>query len=124
MLKTQLTKVLEKGMIVGLANHTVLIRKNETEIAIEDSGSPIKDKEGKTTGGVLIFRDITERKKAEEELRESEERFSKAFHNSPVPQIITRVGDFRYVDSNESVLRLLEYSRQEIIGTLQPSLTY
>jgi PAS domain S-box-containing protein len=63
------SKVLEKGMIVGLANQTVLIRKNKTEIAIEDSGSPIKDKEGKTTGGVLIFRDITERKKVEELLR-------------------------------------------------------
>jgi PAS domain S-box-containing protein len=59
-------KVLEKGMIVGLANHTVLIRKNGTEIAIDDSGAPIRDKEGKTTGVVLIFRDITERKKAEE----------------------------------------------------------
>ena len=47
------SKVLEKGMIVGLANQTVLIRKNKTEIAIEDSGSPIKDKEGKTTGACL-----------------------------------------------------------------------
>jgi len=59
-------KVLEKGLVVGLANHTVLIRKNKTEVAIDDSGAPIKDKEGKTTGVVLIFRDITERKKAEE----------------------------------------------------------
>ncbi len=63
------SKVLEMGMIVGLANHTVLIRKNKTEVAIDDSGAPIKDKEGKTTGVVLIFRDITERKKAEESLR-------------------------------------------------------
>ena len=60
------TKVLEKGMIVGLANHTILIRKDGTEVAIDDSGAPIKNKDGKTTGVVLIFRDITERKKAEE----------------------------------------------------------
>jgi PAS domain S-box-containing protein len=109
-------KVLEKGMIVGLANHTVLIRKDSTEVPIDDSGAPIKDKEGKTMGVVLIFRDITERKKNEEAIRESEERFSKAFHNSPVPQIITRFGDWRYVDANESVLRLLEYSREELLG--------
>ena len=70
----------------------------------------------KATGVVLVFRDIAERKKAEEELRESEERFSKAFHNSPVPQIITRVGDFRYVDANDSVLRLLRFSRGELVG--------
>lgn len=60
------SKVLEKGMIVGLANHTVLIRKDGTEVAIDDSGAPIRDKDGKTAGVVLIFRDITERKKAED----------------------------------------------------------
>ena len=59
-------KVLEKGLIVGLANHTVLLRKDGSELPIDDSGAPIKDKDGKTTGVVLIFRDITERKKAED----------------------------------------------------------
>ena len=68
-------KVLEKGMIVGLANHTVLIRKDQTEVPIDDSGAPIKDKEGKTTGVVLIFRDITERKKNEKTLQENEVKF-------------------------------------------------
>jgi PAS domain S-box-containing protein len=59
--------VLREGMVVGLANHTVLIRKNGEEVPIDDSGAPIKDKEGKTTGVVLVFRDITERKKIEDE---------------------------------------------------------
>jgi PAS domain S-box-containing protein len=62
-------RVLKKGAIVGLANHTVLIKKNGTEIPIDDSGAPIKDKDGKVTGVVLIFRDITERKKVEEMLK-------------------------------------------------------
>ncbi|HEX7482728.1 MAG TPA: PAS domain S-box protein, partial [Candidatus Bathyarchaeia archaeon] len=65
-------KVLKKGQIVGLANHTTLIRQNGTEVPIDDSGAPIKDKDGKTTGVVLIFRDITERRKAEEALNQSE----------------------------------------------------
>ncbi len=59
-------RVLKEGMVVGLANHTVLIQKDGSEVPIDDSGAPIKDKDGKTTGVVLIFRDITERKKAEE----------------------------------------------------------
>ena len=50
-----------------MANHTVLVQKDGKEIPIDDSGAPIKDREGKTTGVVLIFRDITERKKAEDE---------------------------------------------------------
>ncbi len=59
-------RVLREGMVVGLANHTVLIQKNGDVVPIDDSGAPIKDKDGQTTGVVLIFRDITERKKAEE----------------------------------------------------------
>ncbi len=60
-------KVLELGAIVGLANHTVLIRKDGTEAPIDDSGAPIKDSDDKIMGVVLVFRDITERKRAEDE---------------------------------------------------------
>ena len=75
--------VLENGVVVGLANHTILVKKDKTEIPIDDSGAPIKDKDGKTTGVVLIFRDITERKKAEETVRENEQRLK--FHAENIP---------------------------------------
>ncbi|MBA4372794.1 MAG: hypothetical protein C0402_08000 [Thermodesulfovibrio sp.] len=61
-------KVLESGLIVGLANHTALIRKDGTEIIIEDSAAPIRDRSSKTSGVVLVFRDVTEKHKMEEEL--------------------------------------------------------
>ena len=64
-LKAQL-KSSREGIVVGLANHTILIQRDGTEVPIDDSGAPIKDKEGNITGVVLIFRDITERKKTEE----------------------------------------------------------
>jgi PAS domain S-box-containing protein len=63
--ESPITKVLREGMIVGLANHTILIKKDGTEVPIDDSGAPIRDKEGNTLGVVLAFRDITERKRAE-----------------------------------------------------------
>jgi len=55
-------------MIAGLANHTILVQKGGKEVPIDDSGAPIKDDQGTIEGVVLVFRDITERKKSEEEL--------------------------------------------------------
>ena len=65
-------KVLQQGIICSLANHTVLIKQDGTEISIDDSGAPIKNSDGITTGVVLVFRDITERRKAEKVLRQME----------------------------------------------------
>ena len=61
-------KVIRSGLIVGLANHTVLITKDGDRRAIEDSGAPIKGRDNQVTGVVLVFRDVTEKRKVEEEL--------------------------------------------------------
>ena len=62
-------KVMKHGLVVGLANHTLLIRKDGTEVPIDDSGAPIRDGNGTFCGVVLVFRDFSERKQAERELR-------------------------------------------------------
>jgi PAS domain S-box-containing protein len=56
-------KVLSTGKVIELANHTLLISRDGTERVIADSGAPIKDKDGKTIGVVLVFRDTTEKQK-------------------------------------------------------------
>jgi PAS domain S-box-containing protein len=71
------TKVLQAGNVVGLGNHTILVRKDGTEVAIDDSGAPIKDESGNISGVVLVFRDITERKQAEEALRRAHDELEK-----------------------------------------------
>lgn len=53
-------RVLREGRIVGLANHTVLRRRTGEELAIDDSGAPIRDASGHLHGAVLVFRDLTE----------------------------------------------------------------
>jgi PAS domain S-box-containing protein len=68
------TKVLREGTIVGLANHTVLVAKDGTERPIDDSAAPIRDAEGRIIGVVLVFRDVTERRRAEQALREADRR--------------------------------------------------
>ncbi len=64
-LEDPVKRVLAEGRIIGLANHTLLIARDGTEHPIDDSASPIRDAEGTILGVVLIFRDITERKRAE-----------------------------------------------------------
>ena len=60
------TRVLETGGVVGLANHTVLLARDGRRIPIDDSGAPIRAGNGPIDGVVLVFRDVTERKRAEE----------------------------------------------------------
>jgi PAS domain S-box-containing protein len=64
-------KVVELGVIVGLANHTLLISKDGSETPIDDSGAPIRDADGTLRGVVLVFRDFSEHKAAGAALREA-----------------------------------------------------
>ncbi len=63
-------RVLQRGMIIGLANHTILVRKDGSEVPLDDSGAPIKDENGNITGVVLVFHDISERKELERKLED------------------------------------------------------
>jgi PAS domain S-box-containing protein len=67
------TLVMKLGHVVGLANHTVLIARDGTERPIADSAAPIRDVEDRMLGVVLVFRDITEERRAEEAIAEQRE---------------------------------------------------
>jgi PAS domain S-box-containing protein len=60
--------------------------------------------------------DITERKQAEEAIRQSEQRFSQIFRSSPIPITLTRLRDGRYIEVNDACLQLTGYTRAELIG--------
>ncbi len=61
-------QVLKTGLVVGLANHTILVSRNAVEYHIDDSAAPVKDEKGNLSGVVLVFRDVTAKKQAEQEL--------------------------------------------------------
>jgi PAS domain S-box-containing protein len=65
-------KVIRTGTVIGLANHTVLCRRDGTEVAIDDSAAPIRNAQGELIGVVLVFRDVTKQREVEAALRNAE----------------------------------------------------
>jgi PAS domain S-box-containing protein len=88
---------------------TIRVRKDGRQIHVALSVSPIKDPRARVVGASIIARDITERKRAEE-------RFCKAFSASPEPTTIVTMAEGRFIDVNESFLRVTGYQREEVIG--------
>ncbi|MFS8067555.1 MAG: PAS domain S-box protein, partial [Byssovorax sp.] len=64
--ESPVARVIQEGGVVGLANHTILVRRDGAERAIDDSAAPIRDSKGELVGVVLVFRDITEKRREEE----------------------------------------------------------
>ena len=94
-----------------------IVLPDGTERIVHEYGDVICDE---LTGRPLrlfgIIQDITERNQAEAALRQSEERFAKAFRASPAALSITRLTDGCFVDVNESFQHIFGYSREELIG--------
>jgi PAS domain S-box-containing protein len=103
-------RVLKEGVVVALANHTELIARNGAEIPIDDSAAPIKDR-GRLIGVVLVFRDVTERNRAEET-----KALLAAIVESTQDAVIGKTLDGTIISWNAGAERLYGYSAAEAIG--------
>lgn len=79
-------------------------------------GVALYDSSGKAYRMVGSHTDVTERKHAEEAIRQSEKRFAQVFAASPIPITITTLGDGRYIEVNDAWLRLFGYTREQVLG--------
>ena len=80
--ESPVSRVLREGVIVGLANHTLLVRRDGSRIPIEDSGAPIKSQGGEVHGVVMVFKDASVQRAAEAALTASEERLRLAIEGA------------------------------------------
>ena len=106
-------KALQTGKIVGLANHTALIDKHGTAIPIEDSAAPIRDAQGKVSGAVVVFHDVTQRRRAEDALRTSEERLRATFNQAAVGIVVAGL-NHQFLEANQRFCDILGYSLDEL----------
>lgn len=71
-LENPIDKVRRLNRVVGLANHTILVKRDGQELIIDDSGAPIRDSKGAIVGFVLVFRDVTKQRGLETALQANE----------------------------------------------------
>ena len=93
-----------------------LRRKDESKIDVALNASAVCDENGKILDSRSSWRDITDRKRAETVLRESEERFSKSFKNNPAWLAIVHMGTYKVLEVNDAWTSIFGYTREEAIG--------
>ena len=108
-----ITRVLEEGRIVGLAEHASLVRRDGTVVPIEDSAAPIRDGSGKLMGTVVIFHDVTAQRKVEAALTASDVRFRTIFNQAAIGIAVTDLTG-RFEQVNQKFAEVFGYSIEEL----------
>ncbi|HEY7164857.1 MAG TPA: PAS domain S-box protein [Candidatus Binatia bacterium] len=111
-------RALREGVVLGLANHTVLLQKDGGECPIDDSAAPIRDEQGKVSGCVLIFRDVSAQRRLEREKASQllTARLLAAIVESSDDAIIRKTLDGIIQSWNAAAERLFGYSAQQAVG--------
>ena len=112
------TRALHDGVVVGLANHTVLIKKNGEECPIDDSAAPIRNEQGYVSGCVLIFRDVTAQRQVEREKANQllTARLLASIVESSNDAIISKSLDGIIQSWNAAAERLFGFTAEQAIG--------
>jgi PAS domain S-box-containing protein len=113
------TRFFDAGRLHTITNER---KADGTPILVEGDYICLYDEQGRITGHFGIQRDITERAAQEQALRESEEKFAKAFRSSPFPITIATLDEGRFIEVNEAFLRDVGFTREQVIGHTAPEL--
>jgi PAS domain S-box-containing protein len=117
------TRVLRDGRVQSAAHQAVLLALDGREVCVADSAAPVRDQRGVTRGVVVVFRDVTEMRRAEEArerllvaeqaVREKDERL-RAFVQASILGVVTADIHGRVLEANDELLRILGCTRAEL----------
>ena len=108
-------KVMREGIVVGLANHTLLLTQDGRKIPIDNSGAPIKDTKGNIIGVAMAFRDMTEKKEAEKKIKDARDFLNNIIESSMDGILIADVGG-TIIDMNSTLEKMTGFAKEELIG--------
>jgi len=123
-LRDEERKFLEKVRGGGRVEHyeTTRLTKTSTEVAVSLTMGPIRDSNGEMVGFTKIANDITQRRKAERDLRESEEKFRSLFRDAGVGMVIVSL-EGRFLAANRTFCDYLGYAEEELRERTVESIT-
>ena len=107
------TRALREGLVVGLANQTLLIAKDGTERPIDDRAAPIRNRQGEIAGAVLVFRDISERRRAERAVQDALAYAENIIATLRHPFLVVLDKDLRVVTANRSFYRTFRVAAED-----------
>lgn len=108
-------KTLREGTVQEMTNHTILIARDGSECIIADSCAPIRGRDGKVVGAVLVFRDVTEEYGAQQALRD-QQFYTRSLIESNIDAIMTTDPAGIITDVNKQMMALTDFTRDELIG--------
>lgn len=109
-------RILRDGVTIGLANHTLLRARHGAECPIADSGAPIRGRDGRLLGAVIVFRDQTSERAQMRALEESERRHRELFAANPHAMWIYDEESLAFLDVNAAAIARYGYSREEFLA--------
>ena len=124
-------KVKRLNQVTGIVNQTILIRRDGTEMHIDDNGAPIRDKDGTLTGIVLVFRDVTQERKTQEALFANQKlamagrlsaTIAHEIHN-PLDAVTNLIYLLQQNPPHEEAAQYLSLAQQELMRVTQISRT-
>lgn len=107
--------VVSSRKVMGLDDHTILITKNKTEIPIDDSAAPIINANGELIGVVMVFRNISERRKAEKEILNNQKFIKRIADSLPSVLYIYDIKGPRITFTNYKIAELLGYDAEVVV---------
>ena len=123
LIENPVLSALKTRSVTGLDHSTLLVTQANGEIPIDDGAAPIIDDTGRLLGAVLVFRDISQRRNIENQLRESEERFHSAFELAAIGMALVAI-DGRFLQVNSALAKIFGYTEDQLLASDLHKLTY
>jgi PAS domain S-box-containing protein len=108
-------QILKNKIAAVLKNHAILISRDGKETPVDENASPIKDERGNTVGVVLVFQDVSERKRAQEALKASQD-YAQSIIESSLDMVIAVDLERKIIEFNKAAEETFGYKKEEVLG--------